>query len=727
MTNLLRNYTRCTGAAILLALGAMTTASESGGMALFAIPVAAALWWLSSRPGKGLRAPRWLVNVLLSAAVGLALLRATAGVEVGTIAQLVVALLLIKIVDRNSPRDDAQILALAIFLAIAAMLDSNRLIVGIQLFILLPIMVAAIMLHQLHPAWWPMLRGQAEPAASSRLGLGRAVRGTVVATTVLVFLTAAMVFMLMPRGVGENVFGPWGRPRGGSVTGFTDRVSLGRRNVISESPEIAFDIEIRDATRGGTEGGDSLGSEETVHYLRGAVLDTYRDGVWLVSPRVRQEIIEYAGPYVGAIELRPGTSRAVSVMQRLTMRGGVGRDREVPVFHVWRPVRVSADRTGRFRFDRSNLTLGFAGDAGPLTITIWSDLADVQGSSSPAPPRQPPTPSSDRIAQYTRQLLAAAGLSADDVDAETEPALCRAIQEHLRTQFTYSLEEAAVPEGIDPTEHFLFTTRKGHCEYFASAMVAMCRSIGIHARVITGYVATEYNPATESYTVRQSNAHAWVEAGLQRWRRYDPTAPADLQRIHRPQTTIAATIRRWIDAVEYVWNDSFVSFDERRRARMFATSGTARLQSQWIEHMSARMQSAGRRGAASALGWGLATFIGVGVLAAALAFASMQLRRRWSRRRGQHSAGPDAAHAPATHDLLASLLRELRRRGFDRPRATPVMDHAQQIPGPWSDLTRDIARAYYAERFGRATPPPADLAQLRAALATAAAAPIERS
>lgn len=64
----------------------------------------------------------------------------------------------------------------------------------------------------------------------------------------------------------------------------------------------------------------------------------------------------------------------------------------------------------------------------------------------------------------------------------------------------------------------------------------MCRTVGIDARVVTGYVAIDYNEATESYIVRASNAHAWVEAEVlpDRWRRFDPTPTADLVRIHEP-------------------------------------------------------------------------------------------------------------------------------------------------------------------------------------------------
>ena len=79
----------------------------------------------------------------------------------------------------------------------------------------------------------------------------------------------------------------------------------------------------------------------------------------------------------------------------------------------------------------------------------------------------------------------------------------------------------------DPIGDFLFRYRSGHCEYFATAMVLMLRSQGIPARFVTGFLGGENN-RLGYYIVRQSNAHAWVEAYLpdSGWTVFDPTPPA---------------------------------------------------------------------------------------------------------------------------------------------------------------------------------------------------------
>ncbi|HXO22076.1 MAG TPA: transglutaminase domain-containing protein, partial [Thermoanaerobaculia bacterium] len=103
----------------------------------------------------------------------------------------------------------------------------------------------------------------------------------------------------------------------------------------------------------------------------------------------------------------------------------------------------------------------------------------------------------------------------------------RRLELHLMQNYGYT-QDFAGRSTADPLDDFLFRYKSGHCEYFASAMVLMLRSQGIPARLVTGFLGGEYNPF-EGYTiVRNSNAHAWVEAYLagEGWRIFDPTPPA---------------------------------------------------------------------------------------------------------------------------------------------------------------------------------------------------------
>ena len=98
-----------------------------------------------------------------------------------------------------------------------------------------------------------------------------------------------------------------------------------------------------------------------------------------------------------------------------------------------------------------------------------------------------------------------------------------AIQRKLHTDFRYSLSFSRQPRR-DPVMDFLTRNRQGHCEYFASAMALLSRSVGVPARVVSGYTVHERNPLGGHYLVRERNAHSWVEAWVGgSWQTFDPT------------------------------------------------------------------------------------------------------------------------------------------------------------------------------------------------------------
>src|ERR1019366_5904852 len=112
-------------------------------------------------------------------------------------------------------------------------------------------------------------------------------------------------------------------------------------------------------------------------------------------------------------------------------------------------------------------------------------------------------------------------------------------ESYLRKNFSYTLELPKT-DMRDPIANFLFRRKKGHCEYFASAMAVMLRTIGIPSRVTTGFAGGVYNPISGWYVVRASDAHSWVEAYLPRlgWTTFDPTPPDP----NPPQLSLASRL-----------------------------------------------------------------------------------------------------------------------------------------------------------------------------------------
>ncbi len=176
---------------------------------------------------------------------------------------------------------------------------------------------------------------------------------------------------------------------------------------------------------------------------------------------------------------------------------------------------------------------------------------------------------------------AAVGAVAMEIDASIDPAItgwersaayADAVRQYLsRSPFRYTLEMPTPAPGVDPIESFLARNQRGHCELFASAAVALCQAAGHEARLANGFLATEFNGVTATYTVRESDAHAWpeVRVGPWEWRNIDPS-PLEYIAVQR------STQRSWSDAVlaaiapvEEAFSRLVVGFDKQAQAQLW--------------------------------------------------------------------------------------------------------------------------------------------------------------
>src|SRR5690606_4697902 len=109
---------------------------------------------------------------------------------------------------------------------------------------------------------------------------------------------------------------------------------------------------------------------------------------------------------------------------------------------------------------------------------------------------------------------------------ESPRLAARTLETALRTGYQYHLESTS-GAAADPLYDFLFVSKRGHCEFYSTAMVVMLRALGVPARNVTGFVGGTFNRFGDFYAVRQGDAHSWVEAYLpgRGWTRFDPTPP----------------------------------------------------------------------------------------------------------------------------------------------------------------------------------------------------------
>lgn len=253
----------------------------------------------------------------------------------------------------------------------------------------------------------------------------------------------------------------------------------------------------------------------------------------------------------------------------------------------------------------------------------------------------------------------------------------------VRDRARYDLSGA--PAGRNPVGDFLFRTRRGHCEYFASALACCLRVAGIPARLVAGWHASRWNDVGGFWTLRRGDAHAWVEASLDAggWERLDATPVAVLDA--DPYEGVLGFFARVRDAIDFAWSRDVLAYDPTTQRKTLRAVADA--------VVSAASALLGRAGP-----WLLAP------LAALAGFAV--LLRRWARARSPRG-DPTASRIA----FYAQCLRALRRRGMARlPSEAPLAFSARAAGALDPTAHRAFAaatEAFLRVRYGGASLPAA--------------------
>ncbi len=283
-------------------------------------------------------------------------------------------------------------------------------------------------------------------------------------------------------------------------------------------------------------------------------------------------------------------------------------------------------------------------------------------------------------------------------------ARAQAIEGHLKTNYGYTLELPGVREA-DPLAHFLFERKKGHCEYLASSMTVMLRTLGIPARVVNGFRGGEYNDLTGSYIVRERDAHSWVEAYFPEfgWVTFDPT-PAG------PAASSSAGWARlalYTDAAREMWREWIINYDFSHQVRLSneITNTTVNVQSAFrlwllrqyrplVDRMAVWQQRMQKMSPEE-----MALACVLLSLLLALPFAP----KAWSTvRQARLRRNPRSAPKSAASFWYLRMLKRLARRGFRKAPAQTPAEFALSIADPRvrSDVvvfTQHYERARFAE------------------------------
>ena len=239
-------------------------------------------------------------------------------------------------------------------------------------------------------------------------------------------------------------------------------------------------------------------------YWRGLVFDTYQGGQWTASNRGYVELQPYVPPRL--LPPAPPNNLGTFVQTFRVLRPLPGViSAAYPIQSLYVPVAaLRQDAYGTFRTP-SSLRPG-------QTYSVVSYLPNLTAQELEKAPFASGAPGGDyldntALSQQARDLarLAVQG------HTETQFATVMALTNYLQSNFQYSQQLGHVPPGRDPVDWFLFDVKVGYCEQFATAETLMLRSLGVPARLATGYSTGDYDPVLDQSVVRERDAHAWVE------------------------------------------------------------------------------------------------------------------------------------------------------------------------------------------------------------------------
>jgi protein-glutamine gamma-glutamyltransferase len=604
--------------------------------------VLALIAWRAAITWRGWRMPaRWLLVVLAVFVSGGVIL--SYGPMLGRDASvaLLAVMMGLKCLELRTLRDAHVVICLGYFLIITNFLYSQTMLTaGVMLIVMTWLTATTVALQD---------RGRMLTAAQT-------VRLASILVAYAVPLMLAL-FVLFPRVQGP-IFG-FPQATSSGVTGLSDSMSPGDLSNLGLSDEVAFRVQFH-----------TPAPKTSELYWRGPVLWDFDGRTWRLGDpafatqfEIQSEPVRYTVTlephherWLFAIDL-PGSQPTASIVtgdfQLLSPRPIRVRERYEMVSHL--TYRMGLDERQRTLERALRLPPGF----NPRSVRLGGE---IRARST-----------SDReVVENVLQLF--------------------------RTQlFFYTL---VPPElGRHSVDEFLFETRRGFCEHYASAFVFLMRAAGVPARVVTGYQGGEMNPMGDYLLVRQSEAHAWAEVWLRGagWVRVDPTAAVSPARIQeglaaavsqgeplplgmRTDFALFKRVRMTLDAVTNSWNQWVLGYTPDRQRRLFSRAGM---------------------GAPS---WGDLVMLMVAVTSAVVAAIALVTLYRLR-----------SSEADPVQRIYLAFVRKLARRGLTRAAGEGPLDFSRRVAGSDPALApavERITRLYLALRYGAGAPQ--SVTQLRA-------------
>jgi protein-glutamine gamma-glutamyltransferase len=601
---------------------------------------------------------------------------------------LVLFLMVVRLFSLQRPRDHYMLAALSFLMVLGA---SVLTVDGIFLFsfaaFMLVAVIAFVLMEMRHSLAEEHARAQ-EPRIASPYGRMAYVLAATAPLLVLMIMAGGfLIFFLLPR-VSSRYLNAYASTNDLS-TGFTDRVQLGRIGQIQQSSAVVMHIEIQNDLEGAYD-----------LKWRGVALNRFDGKMW--SNAFAAKLMR-PGPD-GSYRLTPPTNEAASLAvpgRRIRYRVLMEPLGTNVFFLAGRPQTLK----GNYRLlsaDTGGAIYNLDTDHPISRYEAESELAEPdEDELRLAPNTVPPgmdeylklPPLDIRISKLAQEITASA-------PSNYEKAV--AVERYLRTRFGYTLDlPAHVPE--DPLADFLFERKKGHCEYFASSMAVMLRSLRIPSRLVTGFRTGEFNDLTGQYVVRASNAHSWVEAYFpgSGWVSFDPTPAASL-----PTHSGWWRMQLYADAAASFWREWIINYDaeHQRSLGKNAASNSRHLLDEirrWVGRQHRALLRSARRAQRQITRYP-ARWISGALAVTAILVVLMKLRAILRALRARSlRAHPDRSPRESAALWYEQMLRRMARHGWRKSPSQTPRDFVVTIQEP--GLQQGVAaftRAYESARFG---------------------------
>jgi transglutaminase-like putative cysteine protease len=609
----------------------------------------------------------------------------------GANVHLVLFLIVVRLFSLQRTRDHYMLAALSFLMVLAAavLTVGSVFLLSFAGFLLVAV-VTFVLMEMRHSvaaeptlAQDPRVPSPARPMAYGLLAIAPALM-------LMILAGSFLIFFFLPR-VSSRYLSAY-TPTSDVSTGFTDRVQLGRIGQIQQSSAVVMHIEIQNDLQGAYDlkwRGVALSAfdgrvwsnsfEQT--QLRPAADGSYRLApLPLVDPRDTSAIV--GRPIRYRVLMEPlGTNVFFLAERPQSLKGNFQR--------------VSTDAGGAvYNLDADNPINRY--EAESQLAEIDSDELRLAANTAPAGMgdylKLPPL--DIRIAKLAEEITAAA-------PSNYEKAI--ALEHYLATHFGYTLQlPSSLPR--DPLANFLFERKHGHCEYFASSMAVMLRSLRIPSRMVTGFRGGEFNDLTGQYVVRASDAHSWVEAYFpgSGWISFDPTPAGSL-----PTHTGWSRMQLYVDAAASFWREWIINYDIGHQRTLGKGAATTSRQffdeaRQWIERQHRALLRSARRAHDHFTNFSV-RWLGGSMALAAVLITLLNLRRMVSGLRNRSlRAHPERAPRESAALWYERMVVRMARLGWRKsPSETPLDFVAAIQEAALQKKVARFTRAYESARFGK--------------------------